>query len=314
MTLTETHAAPATDRRNDGFARSGPRVAPRTPAGWVDLPYTRFTLHPCSPTIGAEVEGLTLAELDDETFAELHRALLEWKVLFVRDAGLTQESHHALARRWGGLESHPFIAYTKNQQDPDVETVVRLAKGPKVSGHENVWHSDVTWRETPSFGSLLHAIEVPAVGGDTLWADMGAAYDLLDDATKERIDGLVAVHDWWDTFGRSMTAEQRDALRPSFPPQEHPVVRTHPETGRKTIFVNAAFTQHVVGMDPDESAALLARLYAQAYYPEVQCRFRWTPGALAIWDNRSTQHYAVSDYAPQRRVMERVTVIGDRPR
>ena len=121
------------------------------------------------------------------------------------------------------------------------------------------------------------------------------------------------MHDWWDTFGRSMTAEQRDDLRPHFPPQEHPVVRTHPETGRKTIYVNAAFTQHIVGMDPDESDALLAKLYAQAHYPEVQCRFRWTPGALAIWDNRSTQHYAVSDYAPQRRVMERVTVIGDKP-
>ena len=301
-------------RRRNGFAQSGPKVASRTPTGWVDEPYTRFTLRPYSPTIGAEVEGLSLGEpLDDETFAELHRALLEWKVLFVREAGLSRESHHDLARRWGDLESHPFIGYTKNKQEHGVDTVVRFEKGAEVSGYENVWHSDVTWRETPSLGSLLHAIEVPAVGGDTCWADMGAAYDLLDEATRERIDGLVAVHDWIDTFGRNMPAEQRETLRPHFPPQEHPVVRTHPETGRKTIYVNAAFTQYIVGMDEAESDALLAKLYAQASFPEVQCRFRWTPGALAIWDNRSTQHYAVSDYAPQRRVMERVTVIGDRP-
>ena len=142
---------------------------------------------------------------------------------------------------------------------------------------------------------------------------MGAAYDLLDDEVKERIDGLSAVHDWWNSFGRGMSAEQRDALRPDFPAQEHPVVRTHPETGRKTIYVNAAFTQHIVGMDRAESDALLDVLYRQAAIPEVQCRFHWTPGALAIWDNRSTQHYAVSDYFPQRRVMERITVIGDRP-
>ena len=314
MTITETEPSAPVRRRTNGFAQSGPKVASRTPDGWVHEPYTRFTLRPYSPTIGAEVEGLSLAEpLDDETFAELHRALLEWKVLFFRDAGLTRESHHALARRWGDLEIHPFVPLTNDAQDPTADTVVRLAKDDKSKGRENVWHSDVTWRENPSLGSLLHAIEVPEVGGDTTWADMGAAYDLLDDATKERIDGLVAVHDWWDSFGRGMTPEQRDALRPDFPPQEHPVVRTHPETGRKTIYVNAAFTQYIVGMDADESEALLAKLYAQAYYPEVQCRFHWTPGALAIWDNRSTQHYAVSDYAPQRRVMERVTVIGDRP-
>jgi taurine dioxygenase len=315
MTITDTTTTTTTTRRRrNGFATAGPRVMSRTPAGWVDEPYTRFTLRPYSPTIGAEVEGLSLAEpLDEVSFAELHRALLEWKVLFFRDAGLDQDSHHRLARMWGELESHPFIGFTQNKQDHDVETVVRFEKGANVGGYENVWHSDVSWREQPSLGSLLHAIEVPDVGGDTSWADMGAAYDLLDEATKERIDGLVAVHDWWDTFGRSMSVEQRDALRPHFPPQEHPVVRTHPETGRKTIYVNAAFTQYIVGMDPDESDELLARLYAQAYYPEVQCRFHWTPGALAIWDNRATQHYAVSDYFPQRRVMERVTVIGDKP-
>jgi taurine dioxygenase len=307
--MTATLTAPHRSTRG-----AGPRLAARTPQGWVDEPYTRFTLTPYSPTIGAEVHGLGLGEpLDDATFADLHRALLEWKVLFVRDAGFTSEAHHALGLRWGQLESHPFVKLVSDTQSDDAPAVVRLQKGTEAAGYENVWHSDVTWREEPSLGSLLHAIEVPAVGGDTLWADMAAAYDCLDDDLRARIDGLTAVHDWWTTFGRGMSPEQRDELRPAFPPVEHPVVRTHPETGRRTLYVNAAFTQHIVGLEPDESTALLELLYRQASYPEYQCRFRWTAGALAIWDNRSTQHYATSDYFPQRRVMERITVIGDRP-
>jgi taurine dioxygenase len=292
----------------------GPRVAPRTPTGWVDEPYTRFTLRPVAPTIGAHVEGLSLKQpLDEATHAELHRALLEWKVLFFADQHLTAAEHQALGERWGALEAHPFIKVVTGGQPDDRPAVVRFAKDDRQVGTENVWHSDVTWRECPSLGSLLHAIEVPEVGGDTLWADMGAAYDCLDDEVKERIDGLFAVHDWWASFGGGMTAEQREALRPDFPPVVHPVVRTHPETGRRTLYVNAAFTQHVVGMERDESDELLDLLYRQASYPEYQCRFRWSPGALAFWDNRSTQHYAASDYFPQRRVMERITIAGDRP-
>ena len=176
-----------------------------------------------------------------------------------------------------------------------------------------MWHSDVTWRECSSLGSVLHAIEVPPYGGDTLWADMGAAYDCLDDRVKEMIDGMTAVHDWINSFGRGMKAEVRDSLRSDFPAVEHPIVRTHPETGRKTLYVNRAFTQHIVGLDPDESRRLLDYLYMQASFPEYQVRFTWTPGSVAFWDNRSTQHYAVSDYYPHRRVMERITVIGDRP-
>jgi len=293
---------------------AGPRVAARTPTGWIDAPYTRFTLTPVAPTIGAEVTGIDLREpLDDEAHAELHRALLEWKVLFFRGQHLDAAQHHALGAHWGQLEWHPF-ASPSGFSEGEQEKVVRLAKDDKAVGRENIWHSDVTWRECPSLGSILRAVEVPEVGGDTLWADMGAAYDCLDDDHKARINGLVAVHDWWDTFGRAMTAEERDALRPQFPPVEHPVVRTHPETGRKTLFVNAAFTQHIVGMDRDESDGLLDLLYRQATYPEYQVRFRWQPGDVAFWDNRSTQHYASSDYFPQKRVMERITIIGDRPR
>jgi taurine dioxygenase len=306
--MTATTTLPAPERL------SGPRVAPRTPPGWTDAPYTRFTLTPETPTIGAHVSDLDLRHpLDHETQADLHRALLEWKVLFFRGQHLDPAQHEALGRRWGALEWHPFATPTIPGQDAGRSKVVRLAKDAKTAGRENVWHSDVTWRECPSLGSILRAIEVPAVGGDTLWADMGAAYDCLPDDVKQRIDGLTAVHDWWDTFGRGMSSEERDALRPDFPAVEHPVVRTHPETGRRTLFVNAAFTQHIVGIDPDESAELLDLLYRQAAYPEYQCRFHWRPGDIAFWDNRSTQHYASSDYYPQRRVMERITIIGDRP-
>ncbi len=290
----------------------GPRIAPRVPDGWTDQPPTRFTIRPIAPLIGAVIEGVDLADpVDDELFHELNRALLEWKVIFFRDQDITSQQQAAFASRWGGLESHPFVKQLVDQ--PEQVEVLRLEKGPKNSGFENAWHSDVTWRECPSLGSVLRAIEVPEVGGDTLWADMGAAYDGLTPAMKEHLDGKIAVHDWITTFGRGMDEATRDALRVDFPAMEHPVVRTHPETGRKTLFVNRAFTHHIVGMDPEDSEALLQFLYARAAFPEYQCRFRWRAGDVAFWDNRSSQHYASSDYAPARRVMDRITVIGDRP-
>ncbi len=295
-------------------AGNGPRVASRTPAGWPDAPYRRIALRPLTPTIGAEVTGLSLrVPVEDDVFAELHRALLEWKVLFVRDAGLTPERHEELGRRWGPLEAHPFFVHVNEQQADERPMVVRFEKGTDSTGYENGWHSDVSWRAEPSLAALLHAVDVPDVGGDTLWADMAAAYDCLADELKARIEGVAAVHDWWGNFGRAMTSEQRDALRPHFPPVEHPVVRTHPETGRRTLYVNVAFTDHIVGIDRVESDALLELLYRQASFPEYQCRWKWAAGDLAIWDNRATQHYAASDYWPQRRVMERITVAGDRP-
>ena len=291
----------------------GPRVMPRVPEGWAEEPYTRFGVEPLAPTIGAVITGVSLAEpLDAELFNQLNRALLEWKVIFFRDQDITGEQHTAFAANWGPLETHPFIRVTVDQPDERPQ-VVRFEKGPKLGGYENVWHSDVTWRETPSLGSVLRAIEVPDTGGDTLWSDMGAAYDGLSATMKERIDGLVAEHDWITTFGLGMDAETRDNLRKDFPAVQHPVVRTHPETGRKTIYVNRAFTQRIVNLEEAESRALLDFLYIQAAVPEYQCRFKWRAGDVAFWDNRSTQHYAASDYFPQRRVMERITVIGDRP-
>lgn len=294
------------------FIDVGPRVAARTPDGWDDRPYERFSLTPLSPTIGAEVDGFGLADpMDDDLQAELRRALLEWKVLFFRDQDITREQHRAFAERWGPVEQHPFYKYI--QPDQTAVDVVTLYKDAENRGVENEWHHDITWHTTPSFGAVLRAVEVPELGGDTLWLDAAAAYDNLPDELKEQVDGLTAVHDWRHTFGLAMPREAREELSPHFPPVEHPVVRVHPETGRKTLFVNAVFTHHIVGVDEAESDALLGRLFHEARRPEFQCRFRWQPGSVAFWDNRATMHYASSDYYPQRRTMDRISIQGDVP-
>lgn len=287
----------------------GPRTLPRDRCPRTD----RFTMTDLSPSIGSVVEGVSLAEpLDAELFGLLDAALVERKVLFFRGQHLSPEQQRDFAAHWGTLESHPFFREV-SEQGQQAE-VVRLEKDDQVGGYENIWHSDVSWRREPSLGSVLRAVEVPPTGGDTLWADMAAAYDNLTDAMKERIDGLTAEHDWVNSFGLTMPPERRDALRPDFPAVEHPVVRTHPVSGRKLLYVNKIFTDHLVGLDADEGAELLDFLCRQATMPEYQCRWTWTPGDVAFWDNRSTQHYAVSDYFPQRRVMERITVVGDAPR
>ena len=293
----------------------GPRVARRVPDDWVDSPYHRFTITPLSPIIGAEIDGVDLRDVGDEVFADIHRALLEWKVLFFRGQDLDRHQHAEFARRFGPLEQHPFFKHMKStpgQPESDPE-VVRFAKGVETPGYENVWHSDVTWSATPSMGAVLRAVEIPPVGGDTLWADIGAAYDGLPADVRARIDHLHAEHDWMHAFGASMGADRAAMLRPTFPAVVHPVVRTHPETGRRTLFVNRSFTKHIVGLEAAESDELLDTLYRQSDFPEYQCRFRWTAGAVAIWDNRATQHYAASDYYPQVRVMERVSIAGDVP-
>ena len=273
-----------------------------------------LSVSPLTPTIGAQIEGIDLTQpLDAETRDALRAQLLEWKVLFFRDQDMTTEQHLAFSRNFGALEVHPFAPHK-----PDYPEVLAITHDRDNKGKENTWHSDVTWRAEPSLGSVLRAVEVPAFGGDTLFADMYAAYDGLTDDVKARIEGKKAVHD----FGhfrmamrkRGMSEEAIEAFNIKYPKVEHPVVRTHPETGRKGIYVNAGFTQHIVGMDKDESDALLKHLHAQASIPEYQCRFRWQKNSVAFWDNRSSQHYAVSDYWPAVRRMERVTIIGDRPR
>jgi taurine dioxygenase len=268
-----------------------------------------LTVERVSPTIGAEVSGVDLREtLPDATIAALRAALLEHKVLFFRDQPLTQLEHLSFGRRFGDLEVHPVTP-----ADQEHAEIFVLRHDAEHKGTENFWHSDVTWRPEPSMGSILRARVLPDVGGDTLFADMHGAYDSLSDAMKERIEGLIALHDFTRVFGLFATEERRAEMREEHPPQEHPVVRTHPETGRKGIYVNVAFTERIVGMGDDDSRRLLRHLYRQASIPELQCRLRWRPDTIAFWDNRATQHYAVSDYWPNVRVMERVTVAGDRP-
>lgn len=308
-----TYALPITaaPTPTDPLAYFGPIIAPRLAAA-DDRPYELFTLDPQTPTIGAEISGLQLGgDLPDEVLAELRRALLEWKVLFFRDQDITRADHRAFAARWGELEQHPFYKYTQpGQTDIDVAT---LAKDATAVGAENIWHNDVTWHQFPSFAAVLRAVEIPSVGGDTLWADMGAAYDLLPEDIKARIDHLEAEHDWIRSFGSGMPQDAIDMLRPEFPPVTHPVVRVIPETGRRALFVNVAFTQRILGVSEDESNELLRMLYRHAMRPELQVRLRWQPNTIAFWDNRTCQHYASSDYFPARRVMERISIAGDTP-
>jgi len=273
------------------------------------LRFDHFAVRQQGATIGAVVEGLDLCDpLEDGAVAELRTALHEFKVLFFRDQPLTPAQHVAFARRFGELEVHPFIP-----ANPDQPELVRFEKEATVGGYENGWHSDVSWRARPSLGAVLHAVEIPPVGGDTLFADMCAAYDGLPPDLRDRIDGLVAVHDYSKVFGHMVEERDRVAMRERHPPVEHPVVRTHPETGRKLLYVNRFFVDHIVGMDRAESDALVDRLARAAETVEYQCRFRWEADSVAFWDNRSVQHYASSDYWPQRRVMERASIVGERP-
>jgi taurine dioxygenase len=260
-----------------------------------------------------EIGGIDLRqELSNDTIAEIRHTLAQWKVVFFRDQDITTEQHLAFARRFGELEVHPFAPSKPNY--PEVLAITHDENGP---GKENVWHSDVTWRLEPSLGSILLNKECPSIGGDTLFADMESAYDGLPEHIKDRVDGLTAVHDFGNFRAgmrkRGASEEQIDAFNAKYPNPEHPVIRTHPETKRRSIYVNAAFTKHIVGVDEQESRSLLDLLFRQAHLPEYQCRFRWQQHSIAFWDNRSSQHYAVSDYWPNNRSAERVTIIGDKP-
>ena len=286
----------------------GPHVLESIPTDGGRVPgYARIEVRPLSPTIGAEVSGVDLGKLDDESFDEVRRAFLQCRVLFFRDQHIQASDQIDFARRFGPLEHHPFLPQGKEDE------IVRFEKDDATKGVENMWHSDVSWREVPSLGSVLRAIEVPAVGGDTLFCDMVQAYKGLPDDVRARIDGARAVHDFTHSFGHLMSPDELAKRQAEFPAVEHPVVRTHPDTGEKILYVNRIFTSHIVGMDRDESDRLLDVLYRQADVPEYQCRFHWEAGSVAFWDNRAVQHYAASDYYPSRRVMERVTIIGDRP-
>jgi taurine dioxygenase len=291
----------------------GPRVMRRVLDDWTPRSYDHLKIEPCGEVIGAEVRGVDLSESPTDAIRdEIRHALLEWKVLFFRDQHLNSDQQLAFARAFGELEQHPFLP------PGDTSEVVRFEKGDDLTdplgvGSENGWHTDVTWRAAPAMGAVLRAIDVPDHGGDTLWADMACAYDNLPPDLRDRIDDLRARHSFIHVFGYGMSDAKRAKMLEEYPPVEHPVVRTHPETGRKTLYVNSFFTERIVGCDDDESEWLVDRLAQQAMHPEWQVRLRWEPDTVAFWDNRATQHYATSDYFPQRRVMERVAIKGDPP-
>ena len=277
---------------------------------------------PLTCTIGAELSNVNLgvASRDPGLVAEIRSLLLKHKVLFFRDQDITRAEHVAFARHFGELEDHPVAG-----SDPDHPGLVRIYKTPDapIDRYENAWHTDATWREKPPFGCVLRCIECPPVGGDTMWANMAAAYERLPEDIKAKIANLRARHSIEASFGAAMPIEKRLALKAQYPDAEHPVVRTHPETGEKILFVNA-FATHFTnfhtpanvrfGQDANPGASqLLNYLISQAFIPEFQVRFRWRPNSMAMWDNRCTQHYAVMDYPPCHRKMERAGIIGDKP-
>jgi taurine dioxygenase len=273
-------------------------------------------------SIGAEIShcNLGVAARDPAMVAELRSLLLRHRVLFFRDQDISRSDHVAFARNFGELEDHPVAG-----SDPDHPGLVRIYKSPDSPNdrYENAWHTDATWREAPPFGCVLRCVETPDVGGDTMWANMVEAYTRLPEHIKAQIASLKARHSIEATFGAAMPIEKRHALKAQFPDAEHPVVRTHPETGEKILFVNAFATHFTnfhtpanirVGQDYSVgSSQLLQYLISQAYIPEFQVRWRWKKNSVAFWDNRSTQHYAVMDYPPCHRKMERAGIIGDRP-
>jgi alpha-ketoglutarate-dependent taurine dioxygenase len=273
------------------------------------LRWEHLEVQPLGSTLGAEISGVDLrAPIPAPVFAEIEQALWNYKVIFFRDQPLDASEQLAFARQFGDLEIHPIIP-----PNSDFPELARFEKSEEMGGYENIWHHDVTWRETPSKLAILRAVEVPATGGDTLFADMVAAYAGLDDEWKKRIADISVVHDYMRAFGAAVPQEQKAAARQRFPEVTHPAVGTHEQTGQRYLYVNRAFVERIDGKTREESLAIIQHLARQAETPEYQCRFHWTKDAIAIWDNRAVQHYAASDYWPDSRVMERASVIGNRP-
>jgi taurine dioxygenase len=284
---------------------------------------TSITVEPLSCALGAELSNVNLgvASRDPDLMAEIRRLLLEHRVLFFRDQDITRAEHVAFARHFGELEDHPVAG--SHPDHPGLVLVYKSADRPP-ERLENVWHTDATWREKPPMACVLRCVECPPVGGDTMWANMVLAYEKLPEDIKQKIAPLYARHSIEASFGAPMPIEKRHALHAQFPDAEHPVVRTHPETGEKILFINA-FATHFTNFRTDANVRcgqdhtmggtdLLRYLISQAYIPEYQVRFRWKPNSVAMWDNRCTQHYAVIDYPACSRRMERATIMGDAPR
>ncbi len=268
---------------------------------------------------GAEISGLDLSNpLSEETRAELRRALADHCVLFFRDQQLEPDQQKAFARQFGPLAETPFIKPLEGH--PEMMRVVREADEKKKQNFGGRWHSDMTFQEAPVLGTVLYSHESPAVGGDTIWTNQMLAFEALSPAMQRMLEKLNVMHSAKRSYGPQGTYADDDlksmrinASETALKETAHPCVRTHPETGRSILFVNWVYAIRFEDMTEEESAPLLEFLNRHSQRPEFQIRFRWTKGALAFWDNRSTQHLAVNDYAGYRRVMDRVTIAGDKP-
>jgi alpha-ketoglutarate-dependent taurine dioxygenase len=269
-----------------------------------------LTVRPLQPTIGAEISGIDLRNpLSDAERDQIKAAILQYKVVFFRDQFLDQGQHAAFARRFGPLYTHPSTKKADADKVPAIHNIAALDEkkyaqyfAKQQAEGWDPYHSDTSWRLVPTWGAVLRAVNLPDVGGDTIWVDAGLAYDRLPDDVKQRLEGLHVTHDYRD----ALVGAGHD-----YPIVAHPVVRVHRETGKKILFVN--FTEHpwIVGLDRDESGKLLSVVHDQYRKPELQVRFSWRPGSIAFWDNRAAVHYAVRNYGDFPRLLERVLIADD---
>jgi taurine dioxygenase len=274
-----------------------------------------FAITSLTPTIGAVISGVDLSRaLDDAEIARIRGALLKHKVIFFEDQHMTPTQHRDFAARFGALHTHPL--YPGVAEAPELFVLDNHAGNPT---DNDSWHTDVTFIETPPLGAILYAKSLPAEGGDTIWANMQAAYEALSPAMRAFLAPLEAVHDFARGFpargivAKASGADKHAKAVEENPPVIHPVIRTHPETGASSLFVNYGFTARIKGLRRNESDAILNMLFAHIQKPEFHVRWRWKPDSVAFWDNRITQHYAVNDYLPNRRVMHRATILGEKP-
>jgi taurine dioxygenase len=288
--------------------RSTAKIACSTTAS-----FTMLDIKPVAGALGAEIHGLDLSqELNNENSLRIRKLLNEYEVIFFRNQDISSARQKALASSFGPLQTHP--AYATVEGFPEITILESTPDKPTMI---EAWHTDMTFREHPPMGTVLKAVTIPPRGGDTLWSSMTAAYNGLSFHMQRFLEDLTAVHDFSYGFKESLAepgGKERlaDAVAAN-PPVRHPVIRTHPETGKKVIFVNSLFTTHIEGLRPAESDAILQLLYRHVTTPEYTCRFQWQPHSIAIWDNRSTQHKSINDYFPAHRRLERITIDGDRP-
>lgn len=273
-----------------------------------DAPYETISVDKLTPIIGAEIGGVDLAQPTNRQLDEIHRALAENLVIFFRNQEITPEQHLDFGRHFGPLHIHPAAPHAPDH--PELMIIHADKHSPRANG-EN-WHSDVSCDELPPLGSILYIKTCPPSGGDTLFASMYAAYEALSDRMKTYLEGLTALHDGEPVY-RGLYANYGVKDKDTYPHAEHPVVRTHPVTGRKALYVNRGFTRRILGIPRDESEGILRYLYEHLESPLYQCRFRWRANSVAFWDNRCVQHHALWDYWPATRSGFRVTVRGERP-